>query len=201
MRTQRLFSRFYWLGGLIAVALVVMPGCDTLGNEDETATFTLDPVTFTFEPFDAGDAQDGEVQLASENDIDLNAALRSHGFNKDEIISAEATEVVLIRLSVVASTAEQQTVIVPSAKVFDFLNEAEVQLTASGQSTTTIASRAGGFDSDLEGETELETNGRDVTDYVKAGSMGARLHLLLEDIDEDAYRVEVEVAFQVTGEL
>lgn len=205
MKIQRIFHRVRGLSGFVALALlVVSAGCDTLGSGEDTATFTMDPVTFEFEPFDGSDAQDGEVQLTSETNVDLGSALRDFGFNKSEVTAARATRVVLVRRSVGTTNAveERRVIVAPRDKVFEFLNEAEVELTAPNLSPRMIASKVGGFDSDLAGETVLDTNDRDVASHVKASTVGTRLNLRLDDInDDETYRVEVDVTFQVTGEL
>lgn len=202
MSVPYISSRFSWLIGLAALFLIVaLPGCDSAGSD--SATFTLDPVTFEFPPFDASNIQNGEVELSSEGSVDLSSALRNFGFNKSEVTSAKVTRVVLVRQSIGTTSAEptRQAVERWGPKVFDFLNEAEVRLTASNLSAATIASKVGGFSSTLEGETVLDLNGQDVAGYVKASSIGTRLRLRLDDPGTESYRVEVEVTFQVTGQL
>jgi len=185
--------------GALLLAAVLFTGCDSGGNE--TATFTLDPVTFQFPLFDQGDVQNGAVELASENTESVGPALRNFGFTQDEVVSAQVTGVTLVRRSLGSPSATPPPADGGPAetKVFDFINQAEVQLRASGVSAVTVGSRSGDFE--LSGETSLDAQGGDVTGLVQANDIEAVLNLTLDSFDGGPFRVEVDVTFEVTGQL
>lgn len=184
--------------GLLLTATLLFTGCDSGGTE--TATFTLDPVTFQFPLFDQDDVQNGTVELTSENTQNLGPALRNFGFTQDEVVSAQVTDVTLVRRSLGSPSATQSTgALPPDPKVFDFINQAEVQLRASAVSPVTVGARSGDFE--LSGETSLDAQGGDVASLAQATDMEALLSLQLDSFDGGPFRVEVEVTFEVTGRL
>lgn len=184
--------------GALLLAAVLFTGCDSGGNE--TATFTLDPVTFQFPLFDRGDVQNGAVELASENTESVGPALRNFGFTQDEVVSAQVTGVTLVRRSLGSSATPPPADGGPvETKVFDFINQAEVQLRASGVSAVTVGSRSGDFE--LSDGTSLDVQGGDVTGLVQANDIEAVLNLTLDSFDGGPFRVEVDVTFEVTGQL
>lgn len=184
--------------GALLLAAVLFTGCDSGGNE--TATFTLDPVTFQFPLFDQGDVQNGAVELASENTESVGPALRNFGFTQDEVVSAQVTGVTLVRRSLGSSATPPPADGGPvETKVFDFINQAEVQLRASGVSAVTVGSRSGDFE--LSDGTSLDVQGGDVTGLVQANDIEAVLNLTLDSFDGGPFRVEVDVTFEVTGQL
>lgn len=179
---------------LLAVLLV---GCDSGGSD--TATFTLDPIAFSFPLFDQGDIQNGAVQLMGSTTEDIGAAIREFGFTRDEVTAAQVTEVVLVRRSLGTPNTADLPRQPPAAKVFDFLNQAEVQLAASNVSPVTVGTRTGDFE--LSGETALDVQGGDVAPIVRADDIEAILDLQLDNIEGGPFRVDVEVTFEVTGQL
>jgi hypothetical protein len=184
--------------GLFTLLLaVVLVGCDSSGTD--TATFTLDPVTFSFPLFDQGDVQNGAVQLTGSTTEDVGAAIREFGFTKEEVTAAQVTQAVLIRRSLGTPSAADPPRQPPAAKVFDFLNQAEVQLAAPNVSPVTVGTRTGDFE--LSGETALNVEGGNIAPLIRADDMEAILDLQLDDIGGGPFRVDVEVTFEVTGQL
>ena len=182
--------------GILLTAALLFAGCDSGGTE--TATFTLEPVMFQFPLFDQDDVQNGTVELTSENTQDLGPALRNFGFTQDEVVSAQVTDVTLVRRSLGTPNGTSPPVYA-TPKVFDFIDQAEVQLRASNVSPVTVGSRSGDFE--LSGETSLDAQGGDVARLAQVTDMEALLSLQLDSFDGGPFRVEVEVTFEVTGQL
>lgn len=178
-RSSRILAVFF-----VAAALFIA-GCDSA--VDDTIVLQPKTVTFDFPDFSADDVEGGVIELPSEAAQDLSDELRTDGFSREEVVSAELTEVEVRRIG----PASQ-------AKLLPFLNEIELSLDAPGQSLTTVGTSSE-FDP-TAGSTLLNPTDSDVGDFVQAESMDAELRLDVDTFEDDPPRLDARLTFVIEVE-
>ncbi len=163
--TMRWFRR-----GAVATALalgLVLAGCDTVDPGSETVVLFVnvedqlgEDLRFSFE---ADNAQVGQpLTVAAAQRIDLGPFLDQQGFSKAEVIAA---------------TVESATVGVrfPIQARANFMQQAALQVTATGLSATTVAAQSS-FPDSREAALTVQSS-RSITGFVTRSDFGVQLVL------------------------
>ena len=181
-RTPRFPVRFR-LALVSGVALLVLAGCDT--TSEPVVLSVTETVGFDFTSETA--MMMGQVtSINGDGRIDLTEKLRRDGFSKAEVLGAfvESAE-----LDIQA----------PIGVNLDFLNEATLQIEASGLSETTVATENDPPATSDPAPMDVRA-GTDISSYVAAPSFGLILQIDPAEL-EDGQDYELEVVIRIRVEL
>ena len=181
-RTAR-FPALRRLAFASGVALLVLAGCDT--TSEPVVLFYTETVGFDFTSETA--MMMGQVtSISGDRRIDLTEKLGREGFSKAEVLAAfvESAE-----LDIQA----------PIGVSLDFLNEAVLQIEASGLSETTVATESDPPATSDPSPMDVRA-GTNIGSYVAASNFGLVLQIDPAEL-EDAQDYELEVMVRIRVEL
>lgn len=171
--------------GVFAAALLLY-GCDALVEGDDTLILQPKTVTFRFE-FSSDDLTPGEaITVSAVQSADLGAALQGDGYTKDDVVSAQITEIQLRRVN-------------PLQFNLGGIDNVVLRLQSQGVSSVSVGS-IGDPPSSNSANMQVGPT-RNVAQFVRQSSFTATLEFVPTGLPADDYVLEtrVELSIEVEG--